>query len=231
MKNKTKFFGMFTALATGVIAMALALALGSAAGASAQEGLTIPAPVVNEAKSTADKETAIFAGGCFWGVQGVFQRVDGVTNAVSGYAGGMADTAVYETVGSGTTGHAESVRVTFDPRKVSYGHLLQIYFSVAHDPTQLNRQGNDTGTQYRSGIYYTTTEQKETAESLIRQITADKLFGRPIVTEVQPMENYWPAEEYHQDFFEKNPTQGYCLAVAAPKVAKFRKTFVDLTRK
>jgi len=225
MKNKTKFFGMFTALATGVIAMALALALGSAAGASAQEGLTIPAPVVNEAKSTADKETAIFAGGCFWGVQGVFQRVDGVTNAVSGYAGGMADTAVYETVGSGTTGHAESVRVTFDPRKVSYGHLLQIYFSVAHDPTQLNRQGPDMGTQYRSTIFPTTDEQARVAKAYIEQLNTARVYEAAIVTTIEPGKTFYPAEDYHQDFLTNNPEYPYIVYNDLPKIENLKKLF------
>jgi len=175
-------------------------------------------------------QTLVLGGGCFWCTESVYKEVRGVTDVESGYSNGETQRPSYEEVCTGRTGHNEVVKLTYDPLQVSTRQLLEIFF-VVHDPTQLNRQGNDTGTQYRSGIYYTTTEQKETAESLIRQITADKLFGRPIVTEVQPMENYWPAEEYHQDFFEKNPTQGYCLAVAAPKVAKFRKTFVDLTRK
>ena len=175
-------------------------------------------------------QTLVLGGGCFWCTEAVYKEVRGVTDVESGYSNGETQRPSYEDVCTGRTGHNEVVKLTYDPQQVSTRQLLEIFF-VVHDPTQLNRQGNDTGTQYRSGIYYTTTEQKETAESLIRQITADKLFGRPIVTEVQPMENYWPAEEYHQDFFEKNPTQGYCLAVAAPKVAKFRKTFVELTRK
>ena len=175
-------------------------------------------------------QTLVLGGGCFWCTEAVYKEVRGVTDVESGYSNGETQRPSYEDVCTGRTGHNEVVKLTYDPLQVTTRQLLEIFF-VVHDPTQLNRQGNDTGTQYRSGIYYTTTEQKETAESLIRQITAEKLFGRPIVTEVQPMENYWPAEEYHQDFFEKNPTQGYCLAVAAPKVAKFRKTFVELTRK
>jgi len=175
-------------------------------------------------------ETIVLGGGCFWCTESVYKEVRGVTDVESGYSNGETQRPSYEDVCTGRTGHNEVVKLTYDPLQVTTRQLLEIFF-VVHDPTQLNRQGNDTGTQYRSGIYYTTPEQKETAESLIRQITAEKLFGRPVVTEVQPMENYWPAEEYHQDFFEKNPTQGYCLAVAAPKVAKFRKTFAELTRK
>jgi len=175
-------------------------------------------------------QTLVLGGGCFWCTESVYKEVRGVTDVESGYSNGDTERPSYEDVCTGRTGHNEVVKLTYDPLQVTTRQLLEIFF-VVHDPTQMNRQGNDVGTQYRSGIYYTTPEQKETAESLIRQIAGEKLFGRPIVTEVKPMENYWPAEAYHQDFFEKNPTQGYCLAVAAPKVAKFRKTFVELTRK
>jgi peptide-methionine (S)-S-oxide reductase len=147
----------------------------------------------------------------------------------SGYSNGDTERPSYEQVCTGRTGHNEVVKLTYDPAQVNTRQLLEIFF-VVHDPTQLNRQGNDVGTQYRSGIYYTTPEQKQVADDIIREMSQDKLFGHPVVTEVLPMANYWPAEEYHQDFFEKNPTQGYCLAVAAPKVAKFRKTFTELTR-
>jgi len=177
-----------------------------------------------------DLQTIVLGGGCFWCTESVYKEVRGVTDVESGYSNGETQRPSYEDVCTGRTGHNEVVKLTYDPQQVTTGQLLEIFF-VVHDPTQLNRQGNDMGTQYRSGIYYTTPEQKETAESMIRQMSQDKLFGRPIVTEVLPMQNYWPAEDYHQDFFEKNPTQGYCLAVAAPKVAKFRKTFVELTRK
>ena len=172
----------------------------------------------------------VLGGGCFWCTEAVFKEVRGVTDVESGYSNGDAQNPSYEDVCTGRTGHNEVVKLTYDPQQVSTNQLLQVFF-VVHDPTQMNRQGNDVGTQYRSGIYYTTPEQKEVAEDMIRQMGQEKLFGRPVVTEVQAMRNYWPAEEYHQDFFEKNPTQGYCLAVAAPKVAKFRKTFVELTRR
>jgi peptide-methionine (S)-S-oxide reductase len=175
-------------------------------------------------------QTIVLGGGCFWCTEAVFKEVRGVTDVESGYSNGETQRPSYEEVCTGRTGHNEVVKLTYDPSQVTTQQLLEIFF-VVHDPTQLNRQGNDTGTQYRSGIYYTTPEQKEVAESLVRNIGEQKLFGRTLVTEVLPMENYWPAEEYHQDFFEKNPTQGYCLAVAAPKVAKFRKTFTELTRK
>ena len=175
-------------------------------------------------------QTIVLGGGCFWCTEAVFKEVRGVTDVESGYSNGETERPSYEQVCTGRTGHNEVVKLTYDADQVSLRQLLEIFF-VVHDPTQLNQQGNDVGTQYRSGIYYTTPEQKQVAEDMIRTISQDKLFGRPIVTEVQPMANYWPAEEYHQDFFEKNPTQGYCLAVAAPKVAKFRKTFTELTRR
>jgi len=176
-----------------------------------------------------DTETAILAGGCFWCTEAVFRDVIGVSKVESGYIGGTVPEPTYKQVCAGDTGHAEAIRVTYDPAVISYGEILDVLLGT-HDPTQLNRQGNDTGTQYRSGIYYTTPEQKQVAEDLVRAIGEEKLFGREIVTEVLPLANYSPAEAYHQDFFEKNPTQGYCLAVAAPKVAKFRKTFSELTR-
>jgi len=177
-----------------------------------------------------EAQTIVLGGGCFWCTEAVYKEVRGVTDVESGYSNGQAQRPTYEQVCTGTTGHNEVVKLTYDPAQVSTRQLLEVFF-VVHDPTQLNRQGNDVGTQYRSGIYYTTDEQKQVAEDMIRAISQEKLFGRPIVTEVQPVTNYFPAEEYHQDFFEKNPNQGYCMAVAAPKVAKFRKTFTELTRK
>jgi peptide-methionine (S)-S-oxide reductase len=177
-----------------------------------------------------DLQTIVLGGGCFWCTEAVFKEVRGVTDVESGYGNGDAERPSYEQVCTGRTGHNEVVKLTYDPAQVSTRQLLEIFF-VVHDPTQANRQGNHVGTQYRSGIYYTTPQQKQVAEDLVREMSRDKLFARPIVTEVLPMQNYWPAEEYHQDFFEKNPTQGYCLAVAAPKVAKFRKTFTELTKR
>ena len=174
-------------------------------------------------------QTIVLGGGCFWCTEAVFVKVRGITDVESGYANGHVERPSYEQVCTGTTGHNEVVKLTFDPARISVRQILEIFF-VIHDPTTLNRQGNDSGTQYRSGIYTTTPEQKQVAEDMIREITGQKLFGRPIVTEVLPLANYWPAEEYHQDFFEKNPYQGYCVAVAAPKVAKFRKTFAELVK-
>ena len=175
------------------------------------------------------QEQAVLAGGCFWCTEAVFKDLIGVSSVESGYVGGHVANPTYREVCGGGTGHAEAIRVTFDPALISYDDLLDVHFAT-HDPTQLNRQGNDTGTQYRSGIYYTTPQQKDEADNMIREMSQDKLFGKPIVTEVLPLTNYSPAEDYHQDFFEKNPNQGYCVAVAGPKVAKFRKTFAELVR-
>ena len=174
-------------------------------------------------------QTIVLGGGCFWCTEAVFKEVRGILDVESGYSNGRIERPTYEQVCNGTTGHAEVVKLTYDPDQISTRQVLEIFF-VVHDPTQLNRQGNDVGTQYRSGIYYTSAEQKEVADDLIRQLSQDKVFGKPVVTEVAPLANYWPAEEYHQDFFEKNPFQGYCLAVAAPKVEKFRKTFRELQK-
>ena len=164
--------------------------------------------------------------GCFWCIEAAYRQLDGVQAAVSGYMGGTVASPTYEQICEGTTGHAEVVQVVYDPKKITTEKLLTWFFDL-HDPTTLNRQGNDSGTQYRSGIYYATEEQKQIATDMIRQMSQDKLFDRPIVTEVLPLANYWPAEDYHQDFFAKNPNQGYCVAVAGPKVAKFRKTFAS----
>lgn len=174
-------------------------------------------------------QTLVLGGGCFWCTESVFKEVRGVTDVESGYSNGQARQPSYEEVCTGRTGCNEVVKLAYDPAQVSTRELLEIFF-VIHDPTTLNRQGNDVGTQYRSGIYFTSDEQRDTAQAVIDELTAENAFGRPIVTEVLPLENYWPAEDYHQDFFERNPHQGYCMAVAAPKVAKFRKTFARLAR-
>ncbi|MBX3610040.1 MAG: peptide-methionine (S)-S-oxide reductase MsrA [Hydrogenophaga sp.] len=176
-----------------------------------------------------DKQVLVLGGGCFWCTEAVYKEVQGVTDVESGYANGHVKQPSYEQVCTGTTGHNEVVRLEYDPAVVSTRELLEIFF-VVHDPTTLNRQGNDVGTQYRSGIYFTTPEQAAEAKAILAELEADKAFGRPVVTEVLPLDNYWPAEAYHQDFFERNPHQGYCMAVAAPKVAKFRKTFARLAK-
>jgi peptide-methionine (S)-S-oxide reductase len=177
-----------------------------------------------------ETQEIVLGGGCFWCTEAVYKEVRGILDVESGYSNGQVERPTYDQVCTGRTGHAEVVKLTFDPAQVSLRQILEIFF-VVHDPTQRDRQGNDVGTQYRSGIYTTTPEQQQLAEDMIRQMTQEKLFGKPIVTEVKPLENYWPAEEYHQDFFERNPGQGYCMAVAAPKVAKFRKTFSELARR
>lgn len=171
-----------------------------------------------------ESQTITLGGGCFWCTEAVFVNVTGVLDVESGYSNGQAAQPSYEEVCTGRTGCNEVVKLVYDPADITLREILEIFF-VIHDPTTLNRQGNDAGTQYRSGIYYSTPEQKDVADDLIREMSQDKLFGQPVVTEVLPLTNYWPAETYHQDFFAKNPTQGYCMAVAAPKVEKFRKTF------
>ena len=167
----------------------------------------IPTPAADEATGAATSETAVLAGGCFWGVQGVFQHVKGVTSAVSGYAGGDKRSAHYEIVGSGVTGHAESVSITFDPHQITYGKILQIYFSVAHDPTELNRQGPDSGTQYRSALFPASDDQAKVAQAYIEQLDKTRIFGSPIVTKIEPGHNFYPAEDYHQDYYRKNPVR------------------------
>jgi peptide-methionine (S)-S-oxide reductase len=168
-------------------------------------------------------------GGCFWCTESVYKEVKGIVDVESGYCNGHVQNPSYEDVCSGQTGHNEVVKLVYDPAVISTREILEIFF-VVHDCTQLNRQGNDVGTQYRSGVYFSTPEQQDAANDIIREMSQDKIFGSPIVTEVLPLQNYWPAEEYHQDFFERNPYQGYCMAVAAPKVAKFRKTFARLAK-
>ncbi len=178
----------------------------------------------------AEQQTIVLGGGCFWCTEAVFKEVRGITDVESGYCNGQVERPTYEAVCTGQTGHAEVVKLDFDPAQISLRQILEIFFTV-HDPTQLNRQGNDVGTQYRSGIYFTTPAHETEARAFLADLAAQQIFPRPVVTEVQPLANYWPAEDYHQDFFEKNPYQGYCLAVAAPKVAKFRKTFAELQRR
>lgn len=198
-------------------------------GAS-DDAVVIAPPALDLPAEAGNLQTAVFAGGCFWGVQGVFQHVQGVKNAVSGYDGGAASTAQYESVSDGTTGHAESVSVTYDPSKVSYGKLLQIYFSVAHNPTELNRQGPDTGTQYRSAIFAQNAEQQKVAQAYIAQLDAAKAFDTPIVTEVEMGKAFYPAESYHQDFLTENPSYPYIVINDLPKVAQLKKLFPDQYR-
>lgn len=191
---------------------------------------SFPGPTVDENRSEKKTETVVLAGGCFWGVEAVFDAVKGVSSAVAGYSGGSKSTAHYEIVSTGTTGHAESVEVTFDPSQISFGQLLKIYFSVAHDPTELNRQGPDEGTQYRSEIYYTTDEQKRIAEAYIEQLDAAKIFRHRIVTKVAPLQAFYRAEEYHQHYVEHNPHQPYVAFNDLPKLTNLRATFPELVK-
>jgi len=185
-----------------------------------------PNPANDEPKTTTHgTETAVLAGGCFWGMQSVFEHVRGVRQVWAGYSGGNANTAQYDVVSEGNTGHAESVKIAFDPAVISYGQLLKIYFAVAHDPTTLNRQGPDAGTQYRSEIFYANAEQKNIAESYIKQINAAKVFDDSIVTLVQPLTGFYPAEDYHQDYARKHPDNPYILINDAPKVAHLKQQF------
>ena len=196
---------------------------------AAQIAVTLPAPAMEmPAAAAKGPQTAVFAGGCFWGVEAVFRHVKGVSSAVSGYAGGSAAGAMYPLVGTGTTGHAESVKVTYDPAKVTYGQLLNVFFSVAHDPTQLNRQGPDAGTQYRSVIFTTSDEQKRVAQAYVAQLDKAKVFARPIVTEIVALPAFYPAEAYHQNFLALNPTNPYIVYNDLPKLANLKTKFPDL---
>ncbi len=210
--------------------IALFAVLGFAAlrvAVTAEAMMQVPAWQGTAAAPTTATQTAVLAGGCFWGVQGVFQHLKGVVRAESGYAGGMAATAEYEVVSTGATGHAESVRVTFDPKVVSYAHLLQVYFSVAHDPTQLNRQGPDTGTQYRSALFPVDQEQARIAKDYIAQLDAAHVFKSAIVTKIEPGKAFYPAEDYHQDFLTLNPRYPYIVYNDLPKIEGLKRYFPD----
>jgi len=184
-------------------------------------------PTVGAAPATQKKAVAVLAGGCFWGMQGVFEHVKGVTDTEVGYTGGSAHTAHYERIEQGDTGHAESIKITYDPAKISYGQLLKIYFSVAHDPTTLNRQHNDVGTQYRSSIFYSDEDQKKLAEAYIAELNKDNVFGRPVVTAVVPLNGFYRAEDYHQHYLDNNPTQPYIVSMDLPLIEHLKKTYPD----
>jgi len=197
----------------------------------AQSAPRLPQPAIDvRADSNTTKEVAILAGGCFWGVQGVFQHVQGVSRVVSGYAGGNADTAYFEIVGTGSTGHAESVRIEFDPRQISYGKILQIYFSVAHDPTELNRQGPDVGTQYRSTIFPVSKTQERVASAYIDQLAKAHAFAKPIATTIETDKQFYEAEDYHQDFLTLHPTHPYIVFNDLPKIADLKASYPDFYR-
>jgi peptide-methionine (S)-S-oxide reductase len=207
------------------------LVLASWSQTNAAGGLVFPDPVVDSPLATKGRQTAVVAGGCFWGVQIVFQHVKGVNHATSGYSGGSVASPTYEQVSTGETGHAESVKITFDPAQISYGQLLKLFFSVVHDPTQLNRQGPDTGSQYRSMIFYADDDQKHIAEAYISQLEQTKLFPRPIVTQVVPLKSFYDAELYHQDYARFHPDDPYIVRIDAPKVEQLRDQFPNLYKK
>ena len=190
---------------------------------AAEPAVAIPAPAYDVPKAAGPVQTAVLSGGCFWGVQGVFEHLIGVRQVLSGYAGGAKSNASYEVVSGGNTGHAESVQINYDPAKVSYGQILQVYFSVAHNPTELNRQGPDVGTQYRSVIFYANDAQKKVAETYIAQLSKSAAFGAPIVTQLSPLQGFYPAEGYHQDYLLMNPTNPYIVYNDLPKIRNFQK--------
>jgi peptide-methionine (S)-S-oxide reductase len=195
---------------------------------AAEQAVVIAPPVLDNPKAAGELRTAVLAGGCFWGVHGVFQHMKGVHKVLSGYAGGSKANAHYELVSSGTTGHAEAVEITYDPAEISYGELLQVFFSVAHDPTQLNRQGPDRGTQYRSAIFYGDEAEKNIALAYIKQLDEAGSYPKPIVTKVNPLNAFYPAEEYHQDFLLRNPTYPYIVYNDLPKVENLKRVFAEL---
>ena len=199
--------------------------------ASISMAAEFPAASVDIRGSSNQPAFAVFAGGCFWGMEAVFEQLNGVADVVSGYAGGDPGTAQYETVSSGRTGHAESIRVTYDPSVISYGKLLQVYFSVAHDPTQLNRQGPDEGTQYRSAIFYSSADQKRVAEAYIRQLTVAKVFRYPIVTQLVPLAGFFEAEDYHQDYIARNPDNPYVVYNDLPKIDNLKRRYPELLKR
>lgn len=200
-------------------------------GALRIDPFAFPDPETDLPADGREKDVAVVAGGCFWCTEAVYLEVDGVLSVRSGYTGGTAETADYRTVCSGATGHAEAIEIVYDPRRLSYGTILKLFFSIAHDPTQLNRQGNDTGPQYRSAIFYRNDQQKAVAEAYIAQIERDKLFNAPIVTTLEPLEAFYEAEDYHQNYAARNPMQPYIAHISAPKVQKLRATFGDMLKK
>ena len=224
---------IFRNASPAIVVMALLVVAGLAGwsrSASAEGARPLPLPTVDLPPGQTTSATLVLAGGCFWGVQGVYQHVKGVTSAVSGYAGGEKKTAEYDTVSGGRSGHAESVAITYDPRQISYGRLLQIFFSVVHDPTQLNRQGPDTGPQYRSAIFPATDEQAEVAKAYIAQLDQAHAFKKPIVTKIEADRAFYPAEAYHQDYLTRNPTAPYIAYNDLPKIDDLKRLSPDVYR-
>jgi peptide-methionine (S)-S-oxide reductase len=219
---------MFAKLLGFVVSLSLGMAL---LGCSARAAAKSPIPAPNTdlpLASSSGRQTAVFAGGCFWGTQAVFERVKGVVKTTTGYSGGTAASATYDQVTTETTGHAESVEVVYDPARITYGQLLRVFFSVAHDPTELNRQGPDVGPSYRSAIFYATADQKRIAEAYIAQLNAAKVFSRPIVTQVVPLKGFYRAEDYHQDYALKNPNDPYIQVCDRPKINALKQQFPEL---
>jgi peptide-methionine (S)-S-oxide reductase len=217
----------FSRLSLSALAGALAISVLAVSPLRAAEDAVVIPPPAQDLAAADGLQTVVVAGGCFWGVQGVFQHTSGVVNAVSGYAGGSKMTADYTMVSTGTTGHAESVQIKYDPKQISYGKILQIFFSVAHDPTQLNRQGPDSGTQYRSAIFTSNDEQKKVTDAYIAQLNAAKVYKKPIVTKVGALQGFYPAEDYHQDYLTLHPTQPYIAYNDIPKVENLKKLFAE----
>lgn len=219
---------MHTKLKATAAVLALAACGWACRAGAAATNTAIPAPKVDTpAAEAAGLQTAVLAGGCFWGLQGMFQHVEGVTKVVAGYSGGTRETASYDMVSTERTGHAESVEITFDPKRISYGKLLQLYFSVAHDPTQLNRQGPDRGPSYRSEIFFASPTQERVARAYVEQLTQAKVFNAPIVTKIEPLKEFYPAEGYHQDFLVRNPTYPYIVIHDLPKIDHLKRAYPE----
>ena len=217
-------------LTIGAASLGLAVLVFSGLSRADAVNKVIPAPAMDAPASASGSEKAVLAGGCFWGLQGMFEHVQGVTKVVAGYSGGTKETAHYEMVGTETTGHAESVEITFDPKKISYGKLLQLYFAVAHDPTELDRQGPDTGNSYRSEIFFSSPAQEKVARAYVAQLNQAKVFGKPIVTKIEPLKGFYPAEEHHQDFLIRNPTYPYIVINDMPKIEALKRVYPESYR-
>lgn len=218
------------AIAASIVGALALAALVATPLRSAETAVVLPLPAIDMPAGSEREQVAVIAGGCFWGIQAVYQHTEGVIQAVSGYAGGTKQTALYDVVSSGRTGHAEVVQIRFDPKKISYGKILQIFFSVAHDPTQLNRQGPDVGPQYRSAIFYANADQKRVAEAYIKQLDGVKSFKSPIVTRIDALEAFYPAEAYHQDYATLHPNQPYIVFHDLPKIASLKRLMPDVYR-
>jgi peptide-methionine (S)-S-oxide reductase len=222
--------GLSRLLLPGLAAAAVLAGVWGAIGRADETAAVVPPPAVDQPLAAGELQTAVLAGGCFWGMQGVFEHVKGVRQVLAGYSGGEKATAVYEVVSTGETGHAESIQIQFDPAQISYGEILRIFFSVAHDPTELNRQGPDEGTQYRSAIFYADAAQQHIAEAYIAQLDGAHIFGNPIATRVDPLKGFFPAEAYHQDFLIHNPTYPYIVFNDLPKIADLKRLFPEVYR-